>query len=95
VKYLLIFRSTIQVILTEESCTSKCSFLDSEALIHQVQYVGKRLKRGVFVTATGRRLNADVNGAYNVIVKVVPDAFSNGRGGVVVTPSGSTWRTSD
>jgi putative transposase len=76
----------IQIILTEESFTSRCSFLDSEPLIHQVQYVGKRMKRGVFVTATGRRFNADVNGAYNVIVKVVPDAFSNGRGGVVVHP---------
>jgi putative transposase len=48
--------------------------------------VGKRVKRGVFLTATDRRFNADVNGAYNMIVKVVPDAFSNGRGGVVVHP---------
>jgi putative transposase len=76
----------IQVVLTEESYTSKCSFLDSEPLIHQFQYVGKRVKRGVFLTATGRRFNADVNGAYNMIVKVVPDAFGNGRAGVVVHP---------
>jgi hypothetical protein len=39
--------------------------------------------------AAGRRLNADVNGAYTMIRKVVPDAFGNGgkgRAGVVVHP---------
>lgn len=76
----------IQVSLTEESYTSKCSFLDSEPLAHQEQYQGKRVTRGSFVTATGKRLNADVNGAYNMIVKVVPDAFGKGRVGVVVHP---------
>jgi len=34
----------------------------------------------------GRRFNADVNASYNMIVKVVPNAFGNGRGGVVVHP---------
>jgi putative transposase len=76
----------IEVILTEEGYTSKCSFLDSEPLAHQAQYAGKRVKRGLFVTAAGKRLNADVNGAYNMIVKVVPDAFGKGRVGVVVHP---------
>jgi putative transposase len=77
----------IHVIVTEESYTSKCSFLDSEPLVHQEQYVGRRVKRGLFVTAAGQRINADVNGAYNMIVKVIPNAFGNGRGGVVVHPS--------
>lgn len=76
----------IQVTLTEESYTSKCSFLDSEPLAHREQYQGKRVTRGSFVTATGKHLNADVNAAYNMIVKVVPDAFGKGREGVVVHP---------
>jgi putative transposase len=76
----------IEVLLTEESYTSKCSFLDNEPLIQQESYAGKRTKRGLFVTATGKRLNADVNGSYNIIAKVVPNAFGNGRGGVVVHP---------
>jgi len=76
----------IQVTLTEESYTSKCRFLDEEPLTHQATYAGKRVKRGRFMTVTGRRLNADVNGAYNMIVKVVPDAFGTGRAGVVVHP---------
>jgi len=76
----------IRVILTEESYTSKCGFLDSEPPTHQVEYVGKRMKRGVFMTATGQRLNANVNGSYNMIVRVVPNAFGNGSVGVVVHP---------
>jgi putative transposase len=76
----------IQAIQTEESYTSKCSFLDGEPLAHQVSYVGRRVKRGLFASATGKRLNADVNGSYNMIVKVVPNAFGNGRAGVVVHP---------
>jgi putative transposase len=77
----------IRVSLTEESHTSKCSFLDAEPVKHCEQYVGKRVKRGLFVSATGRRINADVNGAYNMIAKVVPDAvYRNGREGVVVHP---------
>jgi putative transposase len=85
----------IQVLVTEESHTSKCSFLDSEAIEHHGQYVGKRIKRGLFVSATGRQINADVNGAYNMIVKVVPDAFSKGRAGVVVHPVGLALRNRD
>ena len=82
----------ITVVLTEESYTSKCSFLDTEVLEHHAQYVGKRVKRGLFRTALGKYLNADVNGAYNMIVKVVPNAFGNGRVGVVVHPVGLALR---
>lgn len=78
----------ITVMLTEESHTSKCSFLDGEPVGHHEQYAGKRVKRGLFVSATGRKINADVNGAYNIITKVVPNAFGNGRVGVVVHPVG-------
>ena len=76
----------IDVVLTEESYTSKCSFLEGEPLGHRELYLGKRAKRGLFVTATGRQINADVNTSYNMIVKVVPNAFGNGREGVVVHP---------
>ncbi|HKD74410.1 MAG TPA: transposase, partial [Ktedonobacterales bacterium] len=82
----------ITVIVTEESHTSKCSFLDGESIGHHGQYLGKRVKRGIFVSATGRQINADVNGAYNMIAKVVPDAFGQGRAGVVVHPVGLTLR---
>jgi putative transposase len=76
----------IHVVVSEESYTSKCSFLDLEPIGKQEIYAGKRIKRGLFQAADGRRLNADINGAFNIMRKVVPDAFGNGIGGVVVHP---------
>jgi putative transposase len=76
----------IQVVVSEESYTSKCSFLDLEPIGKHDVYVDKRVKRGLFQAAGGRRLNADINGAYNILRKVVPDAFGNGIGGVAVHP---------
>jgi transposase, IS605 OrfB family, central region len=56
----------INVILQEESHTSKCSFLDNETVEHHDQYLGKRFKRGLFRSVKGKIINADVNGAYNI-----------------------------
>lgn len=77
----------IKVVLTEESHTSKCSFLDMEPICHQEKYAGKRIKRGLFRSSMGKLINADLNGAYNIIRKVAPGAFSQGVEGVVVHPS--------
>ncbi len=79
----------VQIILTNESHTSKCSFLDDEPVCHHEQYVGRRIKRGLFQSADGRLINADVNGAYNILRKAIPNAFGNGKAGVVVHPAGS------
>ena len=75
----------IEVILQEESYTSKCSFLDGEYPRKRLRYAGRRVKRGLFKTATGTLINADVNGAYNIITKAFPNAFE-GIEGVVVHP---------
>jgi len=76
----------IQAPVSEESYTSKCSFLDLEPIGKHEVYAGKRIKRGLFRARDGRCLNADINGAYNILRKVVPDAFGNGIAGVVVHP---------
>lgn len=76
----------IRVIITEESYTSKCSFLDNEPIKKQETYAGKRVKRGLFRASDGRLLNADVNGSANIIRKVAPNAFADGVEGVVVRP---------
>lgn len=83
----------IQVIVTEESYTSKASFLDSDPLpVYDAEhreaptFSGKRVKRGLYQAADGRHLNADANGAYNIIRKVAPDAFGQGSRGCVVHP---------
>lgn len=61
----------INVILTEESYTSKCSFLDSETIEEHESYLGKRIKRGLFKSAKGKLINADLNGSLNILRKVV------------------------
>lgn len=61
----------ISVIVTEESYTSKCSFLDDEDIRKHEEYVGKRIKRGLYKASDGRLINADVNGALNILKKVI------------------------
>lgn len=75
----------IQVVIQEESYTSKCSFLDGEHPHKREQYAGQRIARGLFRAADGTLINADVNGAYNIITKAFPNAFE-GIEGVVVHP---------
>lgn len=61
----------ISVIVTEESYTSKCSFLDDEDICKHEEYYGKRIKRGLYKASDGRLINADVNGALNTLKKVI------------------------
>lgn len=56
----------IRFIVTEESHTSKCSFLDKESIEHHEKYKGKRVKRGLFKPSRGILINADVNGSLNI-----------------------------
>ncbi len=80
----------ITVKLQEESHTSKCSFLDNESIEHHEKYMGKRIKRGLFRSARGILINADVQGAYNIIRKSEPKAFqkwdADGVGGCGLHP---------
>ncbi len=77
----------IQVILTEERYTSKCSFLDNEPIGKHEVYAGRRVKRGLFRSVSGKTYNADINGSYNILRKVAPDVFAQGSSGCVVHPS--------
>ena len=56
----------IRFIETEESYTSKCSFLDEESICKHSTYQGNRTKRGLFQTSSGKLINADVNGSLNI-----------------------------
>jgi IS605 OrfB family transposase len=80
----------VKVEIIPEKYTSKCSFLDNEFPKAHSTYVGKRIKRGLFKTACGYLINADVNAAYNILVKSDPKAFPkrsvNGVGGYVMYP---------
>ncbi len=78
----------IEVIIVEESHTSKCSFLDLEPIRHHEHYVGKRIKRGLFRASNGRRIHADVNGSLNILRKAIPESFGQGIEDVAVRPVG-------
>ncbi len=66
----------IDFIETEESYTSKSSFLDNDVLPtfgakpERWKSSGIRTNRGLFKTLTGIKINADCNGAANIIRKV-------------------------
>lgn len=56
-----------------ESHTSKCSWLDNEPVKHHDEYVGRRVKRGLFRSGQDIFVNADVNGAANIVRKATGD----------------------
>lgn len=64
----------IRFVKNEESYTSKCDALAKEEIRKHKSYLGKRVKRGLFRSSTGRYINADVNGAVNILRKVVSDS---------------------
>lgn len=79
----------IEVEIKEESYTSKCDSLALESIEHHEDYLGKRIFRGLFLSSTGKTINADINGANNIIRKVTGDDFLRDliSSGVGFTPS--------
>lgn len=70
------FKAGIKVIKTEESYTSKASFLDldnipvyDENSNNKYTFSGKRISRGMYRSSNGFCLNADLNGAGNILRK--------------------------
>lgn len=57
----------ISVEIIKEAYTSKCSALDNESIEFHALYLGKRIKRGLFMSKAQKLLNADVNGSLNIL----------------------------
>jgi len=80
----------IHVDLIPEDYTSKSSFLDNEFPQKRTTYAGRRTSRGLFKSSQSHLINADVNAAYNILVKSDPKALPkrsvNGVGGYVMYP---------
>ena len=81
----------IKVIIAEESSTSKSSDLDRDDLPNKYGeekplFKGKRLARGLYKMGTNQLLNADVNGSFNIIRKVIPDVIDQGIKGLPFNP---------
>ena len=68
----------INVIITEESYTSKASYFDNDKIPKykkgikvKNKFSGKRICRGLYKTKNGNIINADINGSLNIMKKVV------------------------
>ena len=61
----------IRLIETEESYTSKTSFLDNEVPNKETIAKGKRIKRGIFKRPNGEYVNSDINGSLQILSKVI------------------------
>lgn len=59
----------INLVIQEESYTSKCDSLAFESIEKHTEYKGSRIKRGLFLSSLGKALNADINGALNILRK--------------------------
>ena len=72
------------VVEQEESYTSKASLVDGDEIPvygketkNLVAFSGRRIKRGLYRTGSGQVINADLNGAGNILLKYIPDAFKD------------------
>lgn len=86
----------IPVIAVEESYTSKASLLDVDELPTYGEesevvpkFSGTRTKRGLYRTSDGTEINADVNGAGNIVRKAFPNAFDK------VADMSYLWKTTE
>lgn len=66
----------IKIVITEESYTSKVDHYAGEEMRHHDSYMGKRIKRGLFRSSTGKILNADLNGAIGILRKVSHESYT-------------------
>lgn len=66
----------IEIITTKESYTSGTSFLDNEPPTKEFYNKSRRIHRGLFKTNTGKLINADINGACQIMRKVFVNAFN-------------------
>lgn len=86
----------ITIIKANESYTSQTSFLDNEKPCKQngnyhrklkgLTPVKRRVKRGLFKSNNDTLINADVNGAYQILRKVFPKVKADGIVGLVLSP---------
>lgn len=86
-------RYGIQYVEQEESYTSKSSYLDKDVLpVYKAEqpytgaFSGKRIYRGLYKAADGTTINADVNGAANILRKVSGYSFELPGSGCLAHP---------
>ena len=83
----------INIVIQEESYTSKASFLDNDLIPtfevkkkKEVVFSGKRYKRGLYLASSGIIVHADLNGAGNIARKAGYEGANLISGGAVNAP---------
>lgn len=86
----------IKVTITEEAYTSKASCMDKDQLFtfgskpSNFKFSGNRKYRGLYISKSGIHMNADMNGAVNIMRKVTQvendNSYSTWVSGCVVSP---------
>ena len=66
----------IEVVMINESYTSGCSCIDDYEISKKCYNKKRRKKRGDFITNNGFHINADVNGAYNILRKYLKEKLN-------------------
>jgi len=86
-------RYGVKYVEQEESYTSKASFLDGDIIPmfnadnpKKHEFSGKRVKRGLYRTQHGVLVNADCNGAANILRKSKHNALSGVSSGCLAQP---------
>jgi len=64
-----VFEETTEIKEINEAYTSKCDALGNESIEKHEIYKGERIKRGLFSSSIGKLINADLNGAINILRK--------------------------
>ena len=63
-----------------EAYTSKCDALGNEDIEKHEVYKGKRIKRGLFSSSVNKLINADLNGAINILRKFTNNEYKKIKG---------------
>ena len=75
----------IEVSIINEAYTSKASYIDNDVIpeldYKKHKFSGKRVKRGLYKSNKGFKINADLNAALNILRKGNPDAERIGNRG--------------
>lgn len=67
----------IKVKLISEKYTSGVSALDKEEINKENYNKARRISRGMFITNTGKKINADINGSLNILRKYIKETIPN------------------
>lgn len=76
----------IELIEVNEAYTSGTSYLDEELPIKENYNKNRRIRRGLFLSNEGKRINADVNSAYQIIKIISDDVIKPVGKGSLFTP---------